>query len=74
MWLEGYWYPVGNRYEWHNGYWARPPYSGARWVGPQYDGGRFFEGYWDGGRGRVEHNHRWDRTRNRDFDHGRDRR
>jgi YXWGXW repeat-containing protein len=72
VWIEGYWYPVGRRYKWHNGYWTRPPYEGARWVGPRHDGERFYLGYWDGGRGRVEHDHRWDRDRDRDS--GRERR
>ena len=72
-WVEGYWYPVGNRYKWHDGYWTRPPYGGARWVGPHYDGQRFFNGYWEGDRGRMDHDHRWDRARNRDFGHEGDR-
>src|SRR3982750_2445769 len=33
-WVDGYWYPVGRRYEWRAGYWARPAFSGARWVSP----------------------------------------
>jgi len=74
IWVDGYWYPVGGRYKWHGGYWTRPPYDGARWREPHYDGGRFFEGYWEGGRGRFDHDHRWDRDRNRDFGHDRDRR
>jgi hypothetical protein len=72
VWIEGYWYPVGRRYQWHSGYWTRLPYPGARWIGPRYERGQFFGGYWDGDRGRVEHDHRWDRDRDRDF--GRDRR
>jgi len=28
----------------------------------------FFEGYWEGDRGRNNHDHRWDRDRNRDYD------
>lgn len=72
VWVEGYWYPVGRHYRWHEGYWTRPPYEGARWVAPRHDGEQFFEGYWEGGRGRVEHDHRWDRDRYRDFrDHER---
>jgi hypothetical protein len=73
FWVDGYWYPVGGRYRWHNGYWTRPPYGGARWIGPRYEGGQFFEGYWEGDRGRFDHDHRWDRDRNRDFGHDRDR-
>jgi hypothetical protein len=66
-WVAGYWYPVGGRYVWHDGYWTRPPYAGARWIGPRHDGRLYHEGYWDGGRGRVEHRHDWDRDRDRDF-------
>jgi hypothetical protein len=69
FWVDGYWYPVGNHYKWHNGYWTRPPYAGATWIGPRYEGGQFFAGYWNGDRGRFEHDHRWDRDRNRDFGH-----
>jgi len=68
VWVQGYWYPVGPRYTWHSGYWTRVPYEGARWVAPRHDGERFYAGYWDGGRGRFEHDHRWDRERERDFD------
>jgi hypothetical protein len=75
LWVNGYWYPVGNHYTWHNGYWTRPPYAGARWVNPHHDGQQFFQGYWGGERGQVAHDHRWDRGRghNRDYnrDHGR---
>jgi hypothetical protein len=74
FWVEGYWYPVRNRYRWHDGYWTRPPYAGARWIGPRYEGNQFFEGYWDSDRGRFNHDHRWDRDRNRDFGHDQNRR
>ncbi len=67
VWVDGYWYPVGGRYRWHGGYWTRPPYEGAMWVGPHHDGARFFAGYWEGNRGRMEHDHRSDRNRNRDY-------
>jgi hypothetical protein len=67
VYIDGYWYPAGNHYRWHDGYWTRPPYEGARWVGPHHDGEQFYAGYWDGDRGHVEHDHRWDRDRrNRD--------
>lgn len=69
FWVDGYWYPAGNRYRWHEGYWSRPPYEGYRWVTPRYEGGMFYNGYWDGGRGRFDHDHHWDRDRNRDFGH-----
>lgn len=75
-WIGGYWYPVGHRYKWHDGYWTRPAYSGARWVEPRHDGQRFYEGYWDGAdRGQVSHDHRWDRGRDhkRDFNRDNDR-
>jgi len=73
-WVDGYWYPVGNHYKWHEGYWTRVPYGGARWVVPHYEGGRYFSGYWDGDRGRVEHDHRWDRDHDRrDHDRHEDR-
>jgi hypothetical protein len=67
VWVEGYWYPVGNHYKWHNGYWTRPPYESARWIGPRYDGERFYEGYWEGERGHFKHDHHWDREKARDF-------
>jgi hypothetical protein len=68
-WIGGYYYPDGQRYRWHAGYWSRPPYGGAHWVEPRHDGERFFAGYWDGDNGRRDHDHRWDRDhRNRDYD------
>jgi hypothetical protein len=69
--VEGYWYPVSGHYRWHNGYWTRPPYEGARWVGPNHDGTMFYNGHWEGDKGRVEHDHRWDRNHDRDFRHDR---
>jgi len=73
IWVDGYWYPVGRHYRWHRGYWTRPPYASARWVGPRHDGQRFYGGYWEGERGRLEHDHHWDRGRGRDFrEHDRD--
>jgi hypothetical protein len=45
-WVGGYHYPVGARYAWHAGYWARPPYVGAAWVGPHWYGHRYYGGYW----------------------------
>ena len=30
LWIGGYWYPNGNHYKWHDGYWSRPAYAGAR--------------------------------------------
>lgn len=66
VWVDGYWYPVGNHYKWHEGYWTRAPYSGARWVVPRHDGEQYFVGYWDGDQGRIEHDHHWDRDRDRD--------
>jgi hypothetical protein len=45
-WIDGYNYPVGPRYEWRAGYWARPPYRGAYWVAPRYSGHYYYHGYW----------------------------
>ena len=74
VWVDGYWYPVGGHYRWHEGYWTRPPYAGAHWVGARHDGERFYNGYWDGDRGRFEHDHKFDKHRDRDWhDHDRDR-
>ena len=70
VWVEGYWYPQGHHYRWHDGYWTRPPFPNAYWVQPYYHEGRYYGGYWDGGRGRFEHDHHWDHDRDRrDFDH-----
>jgi hypothetical protein len=66
VWVEGYWYPNGRRWAWHDGYWTRPPYDGASWVDPYWEGGRYFEGYWYTPRGDFRHDHRWDRDRRRD--------
>ncbi len=66
-WVDGYWYAEGGHYKWHAGYWSRPPYEGAVWVAPRYEGGHWFAGYWNGSRGRLEHDHRWDRDHDRDF-------
>ena len=83
VWVEGYWYPVGNHYKWHEGYWTRPPYEGAGWVAPHHDGEHYYAGYWDGDHGRVKHDHHSDHKHDRDFhehdryearDHGRDER
>jgi hypothetical protein len=66
MWVEGYQYPEGGRYKWHDGYWTRPPYDGAYWVEPYHVDSQYFAGRWEGARGYVAHNHRWDRGRQRD--------
>jgi hypothetical protein len=66
IWVEGYWYPEGRRYRWHDRYWTRPPYEGAYWVEPYHIGGQYYAGRWEGDRGNVAHNHRWDRGRQRD--------
>ena len=50
LWVEGYWYPANGRWSWHDGYWTRPPYSGAYWVEPYYYRGSYIAGYWEGGR------------------------
>ncbi len=70
LWVGGYWYPNGNHYKWHDGYWTRPAYTGARWVEPRYEGQQYYNGYWDGEHGNVKHDHGWDKNRkgNRDYD------
>src|SRR4051812_8308657 len=65
LWVSGYWYPVGNRYKWHDGYWTRPAFSGARWVQPRYEGDRYYNGYWEAGERQMNHDHGWDRGRDR---------
>jgi hypothetical protein len=66
MWVEGYQYPDGGRYKWHDGYWTRPPYDGAYWVEPYHVDNQYFAGHWEGARGNVSHDHRWDRRKQRD--------
>jgi hypothetical protein len=66
VWVEGYNYPQGGRYVWHDGYWTRPPYDGAYWVAPYHVGGQYYQGRWEGSRGYVVHDHRWDRSDRRD--------
>jgi len=63
--VDGYWYPVGNRYTWHQGYWTRPPYEGSQWTAPHYEGGMYYQGYWNGNNREVAHDHRWDRDHKR---------
>jgi len=69
IWVEGYQSAEGGRYKWHDGYWTRPPYEGAYWVEPYYVGGQYYTGRWEGSRGNVAHNHRWDRSPQRDEHH-----
>ena len=45
-WVGGYYSPMGSRWAWHRGYWARPPYPHARWMAPRYNHGRYYRGYW----------------------------
>jgi len=59
----------GPDFMWVDGYWTRPPYEGARWVGPRHEGGQYYQGYWEGERGRRDHDHKWDRRRERDWRH-----
>ena len=46
VWIDGGYQWGGARYAYRPGYWARPPYVGARWYGPRYHGGRYYHGYW----------------------------
>jgi WXXGXW repeat (2 copies) len=64
-WVAGYWYPVGNHYKWDAGYWTRLPYASARWMPPHHDGQMFYNGYWEGDKGRIDHDHKWDRDKKR---------
>lgn len=73
-WVEGYWYPVGRRWVWHDGYWTRPPAADSWWVAPYWQGGRYYEGYWSTPHGDFRHDHRWDRDRRRDDSRDRGRR
>jgi hypothetical protein len=41
-------------------------------VEPHHDGQQFFEGYWDGDRGRINHDHKWDKGKDRKRDYNRD--
>ena len=71
--VSGYWYPAGKHYKWHQGYWTRPPYSGAVWVAPRHDSGQYYEGHWQGDNRQTVHSHKTDRDRrNRDYNHDRD--
>jgi len=45
-WVDSYYYPVGARYVYRPGYWARRPYAGATWVAPRYYGHYYYHGYW----------------------------
>ena len=67
IFVQGYWYPVGNHYKWHDGYWARAPFPGAYWVAPRYAEGRYIAGFW--GNNRRD----FDRHDNRRDNHDRDR-
>jgi len=72
MWVDGYWYPNGRHWKWHDGYWTRAPYSGAHWIAPRYENRQFFNGFWEGDRGRVNHEHKWDKNRDRDYNRFKD--
>ena len=67
VWVEGYWYPEGGQYRWHDGYWSRPALNEGYWVEPYYLNGRYVAGYWENGSRRVDHDHRSDRGRDRDW-------
>ena len=58
VWVEGYWFPQGKHYRWHDGYWTRPPYAGAYWVEPYYVRGSYVAGYWAGSRREEKHHRR----------------
>jgi WXXGXW repeat (2 copies) len=66
VWVEGYNYPQGGHYVWHDGYWTRPPYAGAYWVAPYHTNGKYYQGRWEGSHGVVAHDHHWDKDPRRD--------
>ena len=70
VWIEGYQYPQGSHYVWHNGYWSRPPYQGAYWVAPYHVDGQYYSGRWEDGRRHLSHNHGWDKSKQRDGHRG----
>lgn len=70
VWVEGYQYPDHGKYRWHDGYWTRTPYPGAYWVEPYYYRGKYYGGRWEDGRRTLDHDHRWDREKERDWNRG----
>jgi hypothetical protein len=50
IWTDGYWNLSGNRWNWINGRWQRPPRRGATWVTPRWErrgnSWRFRDGRW----------------------------
>jgi WXXGXW repeat (2 copies) len=72
IWVEGYHYPQNGKYRWHDGYWTRPPYPGAYWVEPYYYRGQYYAGRWENGPRYLNHDHRWDKNKDRDWNHDRD--
>jgi hypothetical protein len=69
IWVEGYQYPQNGKYRWHDGYWTRPPYQGAYWVQPYYNRGQYYAGRWENGSRNLNHDHRWDKSKDRDWNH-----
>src|SRR5258708_16435304 len=66
IWVEGYQYPQGSHYRWHDGYWTRPPYEGAYWVAPYHAGGQYFTGRWEVGPRHIPPDPRWNPGRQPD--------
>ena len=44
-WTDGYWYQVGHRRLWREGYWSRRSYGRGYAVAPRYDGNRYGRSY-----------------------------
>ena len=44
-WIDGYWYQVGPRRLWREGYWGRRSYGRGYVVAPRYDGNRYGQGF-----------------------------
>jgi hypothetical protein len=53
---RGYYYPVGPRSVWHDGFWSRPPYVGPiGWPLATTNTGYWERRHWDRGDDRWEH-------------------
>ena len=44
-WIDGYWYQVGPRRLWREGYWGRRSYGRGFAVAPRYEGNRYERSY-----------------------------
>jgi hypothetical protein len=65
-WVDGYWYDVGPRRNWHAGYWA-PPVYGYGWRERHYEGDHYYRHY-----GREYDRHEYHRHGHERHKHERD--